>query len=81
MQRLQFNLPKDLEEKIGLPCHSISREVRSLMSFSVVFLSLIACRAKCFTNESKERPLLANLTVLLKCCVILVSSFCCLHLT
>ena len=79
MQRLQFSLQKDLEAEMGLPCHRISREVRSRTSFAVVFPSLIACKAKCFANESEDNPLFAELTVSLKCCVILVLSFCCVH--
>ena len=79
MQGLQLSLPKDLEEEMGLPYHRISGEVRSRTSFTIYFSSTIACIAKCFANESEDSPLFDELTVLLKCCVILVFSFCCMY--
>ena len=49
------------------------------MSFAVGFRSLIACKEKCFANESEESPLFAEVTVSLKCCVNLFLSLCCVH--
>ena len=66
MQRVQFNLPKDLKDDGGFPCHRISREVRSRMCFAVVFSLLVSCFVYCFADVLEKSLLFTAFTVLLK---------------
>ena len=57
----------DLEEEIGLPCHSILSEVQSQLYFAVVFSPLVTYLANCFGNMSEDIPMFEEFTVSLKC--------------
>ena len=82
MHKLQFNLPNVLDAEMGLHHHIISIEVRSRMCLAVAVdeSSLcLACLPKYFANELEDSPLFARLFASLKCWVILVFNFCCVH--